>query len=415
MIGMTRRVVITGMGMITPVGHNKTEFWNNLLQGKSGIGPIDRFDASRFPTRIAAQVEGFNAQDYIPRAEARRMDRFTQLACSGARLALEDAQLVIKPEDSYRAGVWIGSGIGGIETFEKQHVALINRGAGGVSPFFIPMLIPNMASGQVAIMSGARGPSGCTVTACASGANSIGEAFNLIRWGKAEVMLTGGSESCITPTGIAGFCSMKAMSTRNDEPTKACRPFDADRDGFVMGEGSGVLILEELQHAQERGAHIYAEIIGYGGSTDAVHMVQPDPEGKGAAIAIRAALDDAAIQPQEVDYINAHGTGTGLNDLAETLAIKEVFGSHSRNLKISSTKPYTGHMLGAAGAVEAIASVLALINNTVPATLNLETADPQCDLDYTPLKSCQAELNTVISESLGFGGHNAVLVIRKVR
>ncbi|ABI69146.1 beta-ketoacyl-ACP synthase II [Syntrophomonas wolfei] len=409
-----RRVVITGLGMISPIGNNKKDFWTSLIEGRGGIGHIDRFDASDFPTRIAAQVKDFNVQDYIPRKDARRMDLFVQYACSAARIAVEDAGLQLTAGEAPRVGVWIGSGIGGIQTFEEQHAKMLQKGVNGLSPFFIPMMISNMAAGQVAIMLGARGPNGCTVTACASGSNSLGEALQLIRLGKADVMIAGGSEASITPVAVGGFCAMKALSTANEDPARACRPFDIKRDGFIMGEGAAILVLEEMEHALRRGARIYAELVGYGASADAVHMVQPDIEGRGAALAFSMALADAGIKPEEVDYINAHGTGTELNDQVETRAIKSVFAEHSYQMMVSSTKPYTGHMLGAAGAIELIASVLSLVNNTVPPTLNLEEPDPICDLDYVPGKARQKELKVVLSDSLGFGGHNAALVIRKI-
>ncbi len=408
-----RRVVISGMGVISAAGSNKAELWDSLLQGKSGITEIDRFDTTDFPTKIAAQVKDFNVQEYIARKDARRMDLFVQYACAAARMAVEDSLLDIKDADKPRIGVWIGSGVGGIGTVENQHTAYLNRGVSGISPFFIPMMIPNMAAGQVSIMFGVNGPCGCTVTACASGTNSIGEAFTLIRQDKADVMISGGAEASITPISIGGFCAMKALSTANEDPARACRPFDLNRDGFVMGEGAGILILEELEHALKRGANIYAELIGYGSSGDGYHMVQPDTQGHGASIAFQNALQDAKIQPQDVDYINAHGTGTGLNDQVETDVIKKVFGQHSRNLLISSIKPITGHMLGAAGAVELIASVQALQNNVVPPTNNLEKADPRCDLDYVPGTAREKDLQIVLSDSLGFGGHNAALIIRK--
>ncbi len=410
-----RRVVITGLGMISPIGHNKQEFWTQLMEGRSGIAAIDRFDTADFPAKIAAQVKNFQAQDYIPRKEARRMDFFVQYGCAAARIAVEDAGLQIKPEDADRIGVWIGSGIGGIETFEKQHQVMLQKGVGSLSPFFIPMMISNMAAGQVAIMLGVKGPNGCTVTACASGSNSVGEAFQLIKNNKADVMITGGTEASVTPVAIGGFCALKALSTANEEPLKACRPFDLKRNGFVMGEGAGILILEEMEHALQRGAHIYAELVGYGATADAVHVVQPDLEGRGAALAFRMALNEAGIKPEEVDYINAHGTGTDLNDQVETKAIKDVFGEHSYKMLVSSTKPYTGHMLGAAGAIELIVSTLAMEHSTVPPTLNLENPDPLCDLDYVPGLARRQELNIVMSDSLGFGGHNAALIIRKLR
>lgn len=409
-----RRVVITGMGIISAIGLNKEEFWSSLLAGKSGISLIDRFDTEGFPTKIAAQVKGFNVVDYVPRKEARRMDLFVQYACAAARLAVEDAALEINAENKARTGVWIGSGIGGMGTFENQHSAFTNKGVNGISPFFIPMMIPNMASGQVSIMLGANGPNGCTVTACASGTNSIGEAFRLIKHGIADTMITGGTEASITPLAMGGFCAMKAMSTANDDPLRSCKPFDLNRDGFVMGEGSGILVLEEMEQALSRGARIYAEVIGYGASGDANHMVQPDSEGKGAILAFKSAISEAGIAPEEIDYINAHGTGTGLNDEMETKVIKEVFGDHSRKLVINSTKPAHGHMLGAGGGAELIAAVMAMHHSMVPATINLETPDPLCDLDYVPGQARELNIKTAISDSLGFGGHNAVLVIRKV-
>lgn len=408
-----RRVVISGLGMISAIGNNKQDFWNNLINGCSGITTIDRFDASSFATQIAAQVRDFNSQDYISRTEARRMDLFVQYACAAARIAVEDAGLCINQDDNHQVGVWVGSGIGGLETFEKQHASMLKKGVAGINPFFVPMYIANMAAGQVSIMLGARGPSGCTITACASATNSIGEAFHLIQSGKAEVMIAGGTEAPITPMGVGGFCAMKAMSTHNDEPHKACRPFDLNRDGFVMGEGAGILVLEEMEHALKRGASIYAELAGYGASSDAYHMVQPDLPGEGAALAFKMAVADAGIDPAEVDYINAHGTGTPLNDAMETNAIKSVFGAHSYNLLVSSTKAVTGHMLGAAGAIELIATTLAVVNDLVPPTINLETPDPACDLDYVPGQARKKKINVAISDSLGFGGHNAALVVRK--
>jgi 3-oxoacyl-[acyl-carrier-protein] synthase II len=408
-----RKVVITGMGIISPLGNTKDEFWNNLLQGKTGIGLIDRFDTTLFPTKIAAQVNNFTPQDYIPRREARRMDPFVQYACAAAKTALEDANLQISSTNAERIGVWVGSGIGGIQTLEKTHSAYLEKGAGGISPFFIPMMIANMAAGQISIMSGAKGPNACTVSACATGTHSIGDAFHMIRNNKADVMIAGGTEASITPLAIGGFCSMKAMSTWNDNPSKACRPFDAERNGFVMGEGAGIVILEELEHALARGAKIYAELIGYGASADASHIVQPDIEGTGPALAFNMAIEEANIKPEEVDYINAHGTGTSLNDKVETTAIKKVFGAHSNDLVVTSTKAATGHMLGAAGAVELIATTLAMVNNTIPPTLNLETPDPDCDLNYNPGQVLQREIKVALSDSLGFGGHNAALIIKK--
>lgn len=408
-----RRVVITGLGLISAIGNNKQDFWNNLIKGCSGIDKITRFDASSFATQIAAEVKQFDPQDYISRTEARRMDRFVQFACAAARIAVEDARLSINQDENHRVGVWVGSGIGGLETFEKQHASMLKKGVAGINPFFVPMYIANMAAGQVSIMLGAKGPSGCTVTACASGTSSIGEAFHIIQNGKADIMIAGGTEASITPMGIGGFCAMKAMSTRNDEPQKACRPFDLNRDGFVMGEGAGILILEDMDHAVKRGADIYAELAGYGASSDAYHMVQPDLPGEGASLAFKMALTDAGITPNEVDYINTHGTGTPLNDAMETNAIKKAFGEHSYKMLVSSTKPATGHMLGAAGAVELIAATLAICNDTVPPTLNLDTSDPDCDLDYVSGQARKRVINVAISDSLGFGGHNGALVVRK--
>lgn len=408
-----RRVVISGMGMISPIGHDKESFWTSLMEGRSGISLIDKFDTDKFSSKIAAQVRNFNVQDYIPRKDARRMDLFVQYACAAARIALDDSGLQLNAKEAERTGVWVGSGVGGIATLEQQHTNMINKGVTAISPFFIPMLIPNMAAGQVSIITGAKGPNGCTVTACASGTNSVGEAFHLIQNGKADLMLSGGAEASITPLGVGGFCALKALSTSNDNPAKSCRPFDLTRDGFVMGEGAGILVLEELEHALNRGAHIYAELTGYGCTSDAHHMVQPAADGDGAARAFVMALSDAGIAPEEVDYINAHGTGTHLNDAMETRAIKNVFAEHSKKLLISSTKGNTGHMLGATGAIELIASALAIEHQTVPPTLNLENVDPECDLDYVPQQPRKAQLRTVLSDSLGFGGHNAAIIIRK--
>jgi len=410
-----RRVVITGMGTICPIAHNIKDFWNNLMAGQSGIDIITRFDPTDYPTKIAAEIKGFNPQDYMPRTEARRMDPFIQYACAASRLALEDAGLELSKHNPDRAGVLIGTGIGGLEIFEKQCLVLQKRGPGGISPFFIPMLIPNMAAGQVSIMFGARGPSSCSVTACATATNSIGDAYRMIQHGTADIMISGGTEAPITPLSIAGFCAMKALSTHNDQPQKACRPFDLERDGFVMGEGSGVVILEELEHALQRGAKIYAELIGYGSSSDAYHIVQPDPEGNGAARALRAALSEAEIEAGQLDYMNAHGTGTHFNDMVENIALRQVLGSDSENLAITSTKSATGHMLGAAGAVELIAATLVCNNNLIPPNINLDNPDPDCDLDYVRGEARAKQIEIAASESLGFGGHNAVLIIKKFR
>jgi 3-oxoacyl-[acyl-carrier-protein] synthase II len=404
------------MGVISAIGLDRDTFWANLLQGKSGIGPIERFDSSAFPSRMAAEIKNFNAADYMAKKDARRMDRFVQYACAAASMAVADAGLAnVLPKVKERTGVIIGSGIGGIETFEQQHSNMLNRGIGAISPFFIPMMIPNMASGQVAIMLGVTGPNSCTVTACASATHAIGDAYRAIQNNKADIMLTGGSEASVTPMAIGGFCAMKALSTRNEEPQKACRPFDLQRDGFVMGEGAGVLVLEEMEHALQRGVVPYAELIGFGCSADAVHMVQPDIEGRGAAAAFRHALADAGIKPEQVDYVNAHGTGTSLNDQMETKAIKDVFAQHSYEMAVNSIKAATGHTLGAAGAMELIATVQSLMEQIIPPTLNLEEPDPLCDLDYVPLKARKKDLQIAASDSLGFGGHNAVLILRKMR
>lgn len=408
-----RRVVITGLGVISPLGNDRDTFWDNLIKGNSGIDHIEHFDVSDYPTKIAAQVRDFNPLDYLSRKDARRMDRFVLFACAAARQAVEDAQLKINQENSERIGVWIGTGIGGLETNEKQHEILLTKGPSHISPFLIPMMISNMASGQVSIMLGAHGPNGCTVTACAAGTQSIGDAFRIIQSGDADVMITGGAEACITPMALAGFCAMKALSTRNEDPKGASRPFDAERDGFVMGEGAGIVILEELNHAQERGANVYAELIGYGAAGDGYHIVQPEPEGRGAAQAFALALKNAGIEPQQVDYINAHGTSTEINDVMETKAIKKVFGEYAYQIPVSSTKSMTGHLLGAAGAVEFIATVLSCRYDLIPPTINLNNPDPQCDLDYVPHTAREKTVNIALSDSLGFGGHNAVLVVKK--
>lgn len=409
---MKRRVVITGMGVITSLGQELDTFWNNLLEGKSGISQVESFDVSEYPTTIAGSIKDFNPELYMDKKEARRMDRFVQFAVSASQSALKDANLNISDlPDPDRAGVFVGSGIGGLETWEEQHRILLERGPKRVSPFFIPMMIANMASGQISIMTGAKGPNSTVVTACATGTNSIGDAFKLIQRDEADVMICGGAEATIRPTGMAGFCALRAMSTRNDEPERASRPFDIDRDGFVMSEGSGVIILEELEHAKKRGAKIYAEVIGYGMSGDAYHMTDPDPDG--AARCMKKALKDAGITPDAIDYINAHGTSTPVGDKSETIAIKNTFGDHAYKLAVSSTKSMTGHLLGAAGGVEAIITVLTICNGIIPPTINLVNQDPECDLDYVPNKPRKAEVNTAISNSFGFGGHNATIIINK--
>ncbi|MDI3327124.1 MAG: beta-ketoacyl-ACP synthase II [Alicyclobacillaceae bacterium] len=410
---MKRRVVVTGLGVITPIGNDIPTFWANLLAGRSGIRRIDRFDVSEFPTQIAGMVENFDPEQYIDKKEARRMDRFCQFAVAAAKMALEDAKFAITEENAERVGVYIGSGIGGLETLAEQHQVLLEKGPRRVSPFLIPMMIADMASGQVSIQFGAKGPNSAPISACATGTHAVGDAVRLIQYGAADVMIAGGTEATIHPLALAGFCAAKAMSTRNDEPEKAVRPFDRHRDGFVMSEGAGILILEELEHAKRRGAKIYGEIIGYGMSGDAYHVTQPAPEGDGAARAMRAAIQDAGIRPEDVDYINAHGTGTELNDKFETLAIKRVFGEHAYRLAVSSIKSMTGHMLGAAGAVEAVATLLTLRDGRVPPTINYETPDPECDLDYVPNRAREMQVRVALSNSFGFGGHNACVVVRR--
>ncbi len=409
---MERRVVITGLGVVSPLGIGHQPFWSALMAGTSGVGPITRFDASEFDTRIAAEVRDFDPTAYMDRKEARRNDRFVQFAYVASRLALEDAGYAITPANAARTGVLIGSGIGGATTWEDQHRQLMERGPDRVSPFFVPMIITNMASGVTSILVGAKGPSSCVVTACATGGNAIGDAVRMIARGEVDAMLAGGSEAAITALSVAGFCSMKAMSTRNDDPQRASRPFDATRDGFVMGEGAGVVLLESLQSAEARGAPIQGELIGYGVTSDAYHITQPDPEGDGAYRSMAAALADAAIAPDEIDYINAHGTSTPYNDRLETQAIKRLFGNHSRRLPVSSTKSMTGHLLGAAGGVELIACALALRHQTIPPTINYTVPDPECDLDYVPNTARPARLRTCMSNAFGFGGHNAILILR---
>ncbi|MGF7399694.1 beta-ketoacyl-ACP synthase II [Thermoanaerobacterium thermosaccharolyticum] len=406
------KVVITGIGAITPIGNSIDELWDSLINGRSGIDKITRFDVSSYPTKLAAEVKDFEPTEYIDKKEAKRMDRFTQFALASAKMALIDSRLDLEKEDLDRIGVIYGSGIGGIETLENQQNILKEKGPGRVSPFFVPMMIADMAAGLISITFGLKGHNETIVNACASSTNAIGDAFKVIERGDADVIVTGGSEAAITPLAIAGFCSMKAMST-NDDPKTACRPFDANRDGFIMGEGSATLILESLEHAIKRGAKIYCEIVGYGATADAYHITAPAPEGAGAARAMKLALKDADIIPEDIDYINAHGTSTEYNDKYETMAIKNVFGQHAYKLKVSSTKSMTGHMLGASGAVEAVATVLAIKNGIVPPTINYETPDPECDLDYVPNKALEMEINYALSNSFGFGGHNATLVFKK--
>lgn len=406
------RVVITGMGVVTALGQDLETFWGNLMAGVSGVSHIESFDVSEYPTRIAAEIKEFNAEEYIDRKEVRKMDRFAQFAAVAAIKALKDAGLDVRNHtDPERVGVAIGSGIGGVQTWEEQYRTLLERGPKRVSPFFIPMMIANMASGHVSILTGAKGPNTTTVTACATGSHAIGDSMRMIQRGEADVMICGGAEATIRPTALGGFCAMRAMSTRNDEPTRASRPYDVGRDGFVMGEGAGVLVVESLEHAQKRGARIYGELIGYGMSGDAFHMTDPDPDG--AARCMAKALKDAGIAPETVNYINAHGTSTPIGDKSETEAIKRTFGEHAYKLAVSSTKSMTGHLLGAAGGIEAIISALSLTNNRIPPTINLDDQDPECDLDYVPYKPRDAKLNVVLSNSFGFGGHNATIIMRK--
>jgi len=409
-----RRVVITGMGALTPIGNTVEEYWASLVAGRGGVGPITHFDASNHSCRIAAEVKGFDPNVYMDPKETRRMDPFVQYAVAAAKMAMDDSGLSITPENAARVGVLVGSGIGGVHTWEAQHRILLEKGPSRVSPFFVPMLIANMASGQISIVFGAKGPNTTVVTACTTGTNAVGDAYEIIKRGDADAMIAGGAEAAICPLSCAGFCNAQAFSLRNDEPEKASRPFDAKRDGFIIGEGAGVLILEDLEHARARGANIRAEIIGYGMSGDAYHITAPAPEGEGAARCMQAALDDAGIRPEDVDYINAHGTSTELNDKFESMAIKTVFGDHAYKVPISSTKSMTGHLLGAAGAVEAIACIRALEEGTIPPTINYEYPDPDCDLDYVPNVARKADLEIAISNSFGFGGHNATIVFRKM-
>lgn len=409
-----KRVVVTGMGVIASLGHNVDDFWANLLAGKCGVNRVTLFDAKDHTCQIGAEVRDFDATKLMDPKEVRRNDRYTHFGFCAAKQAAADAKLDMSKEDPDRVGVIIGSGIGGMLTIENQHKILMERGPRKVSPFMIPSLISNMCSGLVAIELGARGPNFSIVSACATATHAIGESLRMIRGGEADVMVCGGAEASITPLAYAGFCSMKAMSTNNDNPQQASRPFDLNRDGFIMAEGSGILVLESLEHALARGARIYCEIAGYAATCDAFHITSPDPEGKGLSLAMSRSLHDARIAPTEVDYINAHGTSTPYNDKFETLAIKKVFGDHARKVLISSTKSMTGHLLGAAGGVEAIVSVKAIQTGEIPPTINLNTPDPDCDLDYVPNVKRSARVNTVMSDNLGFGGQNAALIFRRV-
>lgn len=409
---MKRRVVVTGVGAVTPLGNDVDTTWKGILQGQSGIGPLTRVNPDDYPAKVAGEVKDFNIGDYVDRKEARKMDRFTQYAIAAAKMAVDDAKLQITDENADRIGVWIGSGIGGMETFETQFETFLNRGYRRVSPFFVPMMIPDMATGQVSIYLGAKGVNSCTVTACATGTNSIGDAFKVIQRGDADAMITGGAEAPITKMSVAGFCSNTALST-NPDPATASRPFDSERDGFVIGEGAGIIVLEELEHALARGAQIYAEIVGYGSTGDAYHITAPAPGGEGGVRCMKMALNDAGLAPEEIDYINAHGTSTEYNDKYETMAVKEVFGKQAHKLAVSSTKSMTGHLLGAAGGVEAIFTVLAIKECILPPTINLENPDPECDLDYVPNEARKQEVRAAISNSLGFGGHNATIAFKR--
>lgn len=408
-----KRVVVTGLGAITPLGNNLQDYWDGLLSGKNGIGPITHFDPSRHACKIAGEVKGFDPQDYMDRKDAKRMDRFAQFAIAASKQAIADAKLEITDLNAEQIGVLIGTGIGGLKVLEDQQEVYLTRGPDRCSPFMIPMMIANMAAGLTAIHVGAKGPNCCTVTACAAGSNAVGDAFRLVQRGYAQAMICGGTEAAVTPLSLAGFAACRALSLRNDDPAHACRPFDRDRDGFVMGEGSGILILEELEHALSRGAKIYGEIVGYAMTCDAYHMTAPVPGGEGAARAISLCLKDAGLAPEQVSYVNAHGTSTPANDSTETKAIKTALGDHAYNITVSSTKSMTGHLLGGSGGIEAVATAMAVKNDRVPPTINLENPDDECDLDYVANQSREQVVNVALSNSFGFGGHNVTLAFRK--
>ncbi|MFP4473009.1 MAG: beta-ketoacyl-ACP synthase II [Candidatus Omnitrophota bacterium] len=408
-----RRVVITGLGAIAPNGTGVNAFWSALKAGESGIARIEHFDPADFSVQICGRVKDYTATDHFPVKEARHLARFTQFAVVAAREAVQSAKLDLEKVDPERMGVMIGSGIGSMHTIEEEHKKLLKRGPGRVSPFLIPQIIVNEAAGQVAIETGAQNCALCVVTACATGTNAIGDAFRMIKYGDADVMFAGGTENATTPLSVAGFASLKALSTRNDEPERASRPFDAERDGFIMGEGAGVMILENLEHAKARGADILAEVVGYGRTSDAYHVTAPEPSGRGAIKAMRDAMTEGGLKPQDVDYINAHGTSTKMNDKVETAAIKTALGDHAQKVAVSSTKSMTGHLLGGAGGIEAVASVMAIQDGVLPPTINYENPDPDCDLDYIPNEARSAEVGAVLSNSLGFGGHNATLAFKK--
>jgi len=407
---MTKRVVVTGLGMVTPLGTGVEKNWDAACSGTSGIELITKFDVSGFQSQIAGEVKDFRSEDFMDKQQIRRFDIFIHYAVASARMAMEDSGLKVDAKNSHRVGCITGSGLGGLGMLEHFHEVLLNKGPRRISPFFIPGIIANMAPGQIAIEFGAKGPNISIETACAASTHAVGESFRLVREGIADAMITGGAEAVVTPLALGGFCAMRALSKRNDEPEKSSRPFELDRDGFVIGEGAGILILEELEHALERGSDIYAEVIGYGASSDAYHVSAPAPDGEGAISCMKRALDYAGLRPEEVDYINAHGTSTKLNDLSENKAIKDVFGDHAYKLAISSTKSMTGHLLGGAGGVEAIYSVLTIKHGIIPPTINYETPDPECDLDYVPNVARKAKVKTAMSNSFGFGGTNASLI-----
>ena len=412
---MKRRVVVTGVGLVTPLGVGIENVWQRILRGESGIGPITRFDTTQHETKFAAEVKEYKPEDYIPPKELKRIDLFIQYALTAAKIAMEDSGLDMGKEDAERVGVIVGTGLGGLPTLEKYHSILLERGPGRISPFFIPMLIANEAPGHIAIQFGIKGPNLCIVTACATGAHSIGDSLRIIQYGDADVMVAGGTEANLTSLTVGGFNAMKALSTRNDAPTKASRPFDKDRDGFVVAEGSGILVMEELEHAKKRGAKIYAEVVGYGYNGDAYHITAPCPDGDGFIRCMRMAMRDAAVSPEEINYINAHGTSTGLNDQIETIAIKEVFKENAYTIPVSSTKSMIGHLLGAAGAVEAIFILLSMRDNICPPTINYETPDPDCDLDYVPNSARSHTIDIGLSNSFGFGGTNSTLIFRRFK
>ena len=408
------RVVVTGVGVVTPIGNNKSDFWNSLIQGRSGIDKITVFDSHQFNSRIAGEVKNYTPTDTIPLKESKRMEKFCQFAVTAATEAIRDSGLDIQKENPFEVGVLVGSGIGSLGIIEKEHSIYLTKGPEKFTPFMIPLLIINMAAGWISILFGLKGPNLAIVTACATGTHAIGESFRMIQHGQAKAMVAGGTESCITPLGIGGFCALKALSTkRNDDPKAASRPFDKDRDGFVMGEGAGIVVLEELEHAKARGARIYGEVVGYGLNGDAFHMTAPRPDGEGAAYCMGLALKDAKINPKDVNYINAHGTSTELNDKIETLAIKKVFKEHAKKVQVNSTKSMTGHTLGAAGGVEFVACCLSIENQTLHPTINLTNPDPECDLDYIPSGARKTTVDVCLSNSLGFGGHNTSIIVKR--